>query len=66
MRNSILPGNNPDGLDSYCRKFLLVLSLPVSSAVRCRVLCRKTIGAGTRIRLGFPNARPVVSDELAR
>ncbi|MBP8906538.1 MAG: hypothetical protein KBG79_07895, partial [Odoribacter sp.] len=37
--------------------------LPVSSAVRWRVLCRKTIGAGTRIRLGFPNARPVVSDE---
>ena len=66
LRNSILPGNNPDGLDSYCRKFLLVLSLPVSSAVRCRVLCRKTIGAGTRIRLGFPNARPVVSDELVR
>ena len=62
LRNSILPGNNPDGLDSYCRKFLLVLSLPVSSAVRCRVLCRKTIGAGTRIRLGFPNARPVVSE----
>ncbi|OKZ43043.1 MAG: hypothetical protein BHV82_01600 [Odoribacter sp. 43_10] len=30
--------------------------------MRCRVLCRKTIGAGTRIRLGFPNARPVVSE----
>ena len=63
LRNSILPGNNPDGSDSYCRKFLLVLSLPVSSAVRWRVLCRKTIGAGTRVRLGFPNVRPVVSDE---
>ena len=31
--------------------------------MRCRVLWRKTIGAGTRVRLGFPNARPVVSDE---
>ena len=31
--------------------------------MRCRVLCRKTIGAGTSVRLGFPNARPVVSDE---
>ena len=49
-----------------CALFLAVFSLPVSSAVRCRVLCRKTIGAGTRVRLGFPNARPVVSDELAR
>ena len=46
----------------YC-KFPVVFSLPVSSAVRCRVLWRKTIGAGTRVRLGFPNARPVVSDE---
>ena len=63
LRNNILPGNNPDGLASCYCKFLVVFSLPVSSAVRCRVLCRKTIGAGTRIRLGFPNARPVVSDE---
>ena len=31
--------------------------------MRCRVLWRKTIGAGTSVRLGFPNARPVVSDE---
>jgi len=30
--------------------------------VRCRVLWRKTIGAGTSVRLGFPNARPVVSE----
>ena len=30
--------------------------------MRCRVLWRKTIGAGTRVRLGFPNARPVVSE----
>ena len=66
LRNNILPGNNPDGPASCYCKFLAVFSLPVSSAVRCRVLCRKTIGAGTRIRLGFPNARPVVSDELAR
>ena len=51
----------PENLFSL--KFLVVFSLPVSSAVRCRVLCRKTIGAGTRIRLGFPNARPVVFDE---
>ncbi|WP_195328776.1 hypothetical protein, partial [Odoribacter splanchnicus] len=43
--------------------FLVVFSLPVSSAVRCRVLWRKTIGAGTSVRLGFPNARPVVFDE---
>ena len=63
LRNNILPGNNPDGLASCYCKFPVVFSLPVSSAVRCRVLWRKTIGAGTRIRLGFPNARPVVSDE---
>ena len=41
-------------------------SSPCSADGRCKVLCRKTIGAGTRVRLGFPNARPVVSDELAR
>ena len=63
LRKIILPGNKPDGPSSCCCKFLVVFSLPVSSAVRCRVLWRKTIGAGTRIRLGFPNARPVVSDE---
>ena len=63
LRKIIRTGNNPDGPSSCCCKFPLVFSLPVSSAVRCRVLCRKTIGAGTRIRLGFPNARPVVSDE---
>ena len=63
LRNNILPGNNPDGLASCYCKFPVVFSLPVSSAVRCRVLWRKTIGAGTRVRLGFPNARPVVSDE---
>ena len=63
LRKIILTGNNPDGPASCCCKFLVVFSLPVSSAVRCRVLCRKTIGAGTRVRLGFPNARPVVSDE---
>ena len=66
LRNTIPPENNPDGPASCCCKFLVVFSLPVSSAVRWRVLCRKTIGAGTRVRLGFPNARPVVSDELAR
>ena len=66
LRKIILPGNKPDGPSSCCCKFLVVFSLPVSSAVRWRVLCRKTIGAGTRVRLGFPNARPVVSDELAR
>ena len=66
LRKLILTGNNPDGPSSCCCKFLVVFSLPVSSAVRWRVLYRKTIGAGTRIRLGFPNARPVVSDELAR
>ena len=48
---------------SYFRKFPLVFPLLVSSAVRWRVLWRKTIGAGTRSRLGFPNVRPVVSDE---
>ena len=63
LRKIILTGNNPDGPASCCCKFPVVFSLPVSSAVRCRVLCRKTIGAGTRVRLGFPNARPVVSDE---
>ena len=63
LRKIILTGNNPDSPASCCCKFLVVFSLAVSSAVRCRVLCRKTIGAGTRIRLGFPNARPVVSDE---
>ena len=62
LRKIILTGNNPDGPSSCCCKFLVVFSLPVSSAVRCRVLCRKTIGAGTRVRLGFPNARPVVSE----
>ena len=66
LRKLILTGNNPDGPSSCCCKFLVVFSLPVSSAVRCRVLCRKTIGAGTSVRLGFPNARPVVFDELAR
>ena len=39
--------------------FLCRLALPLDG----RVLWRKTIGAGTRIWLGFPNARPVVSDE---
>ena len=63
LRNNILPGNNPDGLASCYCKFPVVFSLPVSSAVRCRVLWRKTIGAGTSVRLGFPNARPVVFDE---
>ena len=63
LRNTILPENKPNGPVSYGCKFPLVFSLPVSSSVRCRVLWRKTIGAGTRIWLGFPNARPVVSDE---
>ena len=63
LRKLILTGNNPDGPSSCCCKFLVVFSLPVSSAVRCRVLYRKTIGAGTSVRLGFPNVRPVVSDE---
>ena len=62
LRKIILPGNKPDGPSSCCCKFLVVFSLPVSSAVRCRVLWRKTIGAGTSVRLGFPNARPVVFD----
>ena len=62
LRKIILTGNNPDGPASCCCKFLVVFSLPVSSAVRWRVLCRKTIGAGTSVRLGFPNARPVVSE----
>ena len=66
LRNTIPPENNPDGLVSCYCKFLVVFSLPVSSAVRCRVLCRRTIGAGTSVRLGFPNARPVMPDELAR
>ena len=63
LRKIILTGNNPDGPASCCCKFLVVFSLPVSSAARWRVLCRKTIGAGTSVRLGFPNARPVVFDE---
>ena len=62
LRNTIPPENNPDGLVSCYCKFLVVFSLPVSSAVRCRVLCRRTIGAGTSVRLGFPNVRSVVSD----
>ena len=37
--------------------------MPSRVNVRCRVLCRRTIGAGTSVRLGFPNARPVVFDE---
>ncbi|MFR5359048.1 MAG: hypothetical protein ACLTHQ_12515 [Odoribacter splanchnicus] len=37
--------------------------MPCSADGRWRVLWRKTIGAGTSVRLGFPNARPVVSDE---
>ena len=44
LRKLILTGNNPDGPASCYCKFLVVFSLPVSSAVRCRVLCRKTIG----------------------
>ncbi|OUN93337.1 hypothetical protein B5F99_13955 [Odoribacter splanchnicus] len=36
--------------------------MPGRVNVRCRVLWRKTIGAGTSVRLGFPNARPVVSE----
>ena len=44
LRKLILTGNNPDGPSSCCCKFPVVFSLPVSSAVRCRVLCRKTIG----------------------
>ena len=63
LRNTILPENKPNGPVSYGCKFPLVFSLPVSSNVRFRVLYRRTIGAGTRVRLGFPNARPVVSDE---
>ena len=63
LRKLIRTGNNPDGPASCYCKFLVVFSLPVSSAVRCRVLWRKTIGAGTSVRLGFPNARPVVFDE---
>ena len=63
LRNTILSENKPNGPVSYGCKFPLVFSLPVSSNVRCRVLYRRTIGAGTSVRLGFPNARPVVSDE---
>ena len=43
--------------------FRLYFLCRLSSAVRWRVLCLKTIGAGTSVRLGFPNARPVVFDE---
>ena len=43
--------------------FRLYFLCRLSSAVRWRVLCRKTIGAGTSVRLGFPNAWPVVFDE---
>ena len=53
----------------YATVGLMVILLIVSAWSadgRCRVLWRKTIGAGTRVRLGFPNARPVVSDEPAR
>ena len=38
LRKIILTGNNPDGPSSCCCEFLVVFSLPVSSAVRCRVL----------------------------
>ena len=34
LRKIILTGNNPDGPASCCCKFLVVFSLPVSSAVR--------------------------------
>ena len=38
-------------------KFILLL-------IRLRCSCLETrVGAGTSVRLGFPNARPVVSDE---
>ena len=63
LRNTILPENKPNSPVSYGCKFPLVFSLPVSSNVRCRVLYRRTIGAGTSVRLGFPNARPVVFDK---
>ena len=53
-------------LDYQQHIIFLILPLPGRVNVRCRVLWRKTIGAGTRVRLGFPNARPVVSDEPAR
>ena len=53
----------PDVKDRFCN---IQVDVYKRQAVRWRVLYRKTIGAGTRIRLGFPNARPVVSDELAR
>ena len=55
LRNTILPENKPNGPVSYGCKFPLVFSLPVSSNVRFRVLYRRTIGAGTRVRLGFPS-----------
>ena len=47
LRNTILPENKPNSPVSYGCKFPLVFSLPVSSNVRCRVLYRRTIGAGT-------------------
>ena len=66
LRNTILSENKPNGPVSYGCKFPLVFSLPVSSSVRCRVLWRKTIGAGTRVRLGFPNVRPVRLDRSVK
>ena len=35
----------------------------LSLLIRLRCSCSGTIGAGTRVRLGFPNGRAVVFDE---
>ena len=43
--------------------FQVIVRFLCSDNVSRRCSCSGTIGAGTRVRLGFPNARPVVSDE---
>ena len=43
--------------------FQVTVRFLCSDNVSRRCSCSGTIGAGTRVRLGFPNARPVVSDE---
>ena len=44
----------------------LILLLPSSANGGCRVLYRKTLGTGTRGRIGSPNTRPVVYDRNIR
>ena len=61
IRSNSLGIRIPPVFQAY--NIFLLLSLVCSANGRWRVLWRKTIGTGTSVRLGFPNARPVVFDE---